>query len=142
VAMARAVWGIARREPVFAEGVALSARFDDEDHAGKASIFLVSALRSLFLGIHPFWGEGAGPLAVTWVAEDARRFLRRFPALLRGDGQRLPECDGYLSRRVHTVHVAGDEHYQIDGEIYHAPGGRLALDAYGPVMIVPLGAAA
>jgi len=142
VAMARAAWGIARRERVFAEGVTLATRFDDEAHAGNASIFLVSALRSLFLGIRPFWGEGSGPLAVTWVADDARRFLRRFPALLRGEGHQLPEREGYLSRRVSHVEVSGDEHYQIDGEIYRAPGGRLTLEAHGPVRTLVLGDAA
>jgi hypothetical protein len=140
VAMARAAWG-SRRNPS-SRKASRSRRDRREDHAGNASIFLVSALRSLFLGIRPFWGDGPDPLAMTWVAEDAHRFLRRFPALLRGDGGQLPESDGYLSRRVRRVEVSGDEHYQIDGEIYHAPGGRLALDAYGPVRILALGAGA
>ena len=140
IAMARAAWGIARREPVFAQGVALDARFDGEAHRGRASIFLVTALDALFLGIKPFWGPGEGPLAVTWVADDARRFLRTFPALLRGEADRLHECEGYLSRRAHRVEVRGDDRYTIDGEIYRAQGD-LVLDDYRPLSFVPLGAA-
>jgi diacylglycerol kinase (ATP) len=138
LAMLRAAWGIARREPVFAQGVALDARFDDEVHRGRASIFLVTALRALFLGIKPFWGDGEGPLAVTWVADDARRFLRTFPALLRGQAERLHECEGYLSRRAHRVEVRGDDRYTIDGEIYRAKGD-LVLDVYRPISFLPLG---
>ena len=140
VAMARAAWGIARREPIFAEGVALEARFDDEAHRGRASIFLVTALRALFLGITPFWGAGDGPLSVTWVADDARRFLRTFPALLRGEAARLHECEGYLSRRAHRVAVRGDDRYTIDGEIYRTRDG-IEIDDYGPLSFVQLGGA-
>jgi len=139
VALVRAAWGIARRERIFAEGVALDARLDDEPHQGRASIFLVSALRKLLLGIRPFWGQGPGPLDVTWVAEDARRFLRTFPALLRGEAQRLEESAGYLSRRVRTIELGAEEHYTIDGEIFRPSVGRLSLDAYGPLAFVPLG---
>jgi diacylglycerol kinase family enzyme len=142
VALVRAAWGIARRERVFSEGVALDARLDGETHRGRASIFLVSALRRLLLGIHPFWGQGPGPLDVTWVAEDARRFLRTFPALLRGEAKRLHESEGYLSRRVRAVELDADEHYTIDGEIYRPTVGRLTLDTYGPLEFVPLGGTA
>src|SRR5262249_53155964 len=139
VAMLRAAWGIARREPIFAEGVALDARFDGESHRGRASIFLVTALRALFLGIKPFWGTGDAPLSVTWVADDAHHFLRTFPALLRGEAARLHEREGYLSRRAHRIEVRGDDRYTIDGEIYRARGD-LALDDYGPLSFVSLGA--
>jgi diacylglycerol kinase family enzyme len=142
VALVRAAWGIARRERVFAEGVALVARLDDEPRCGRASIFLVSALHRLLLGIRPFWGAGPGPLDVTWVTEDARRFLRTFPALLRGDASRLAEADGYVSRRVREIELRTDEHYTIDGEIYRPAAGRLALDSYGPLRFMALGASA
>lgn len=141
LALLRTAWGIARRERVFSEGVALTARLDAETHAGKVSIFLVSALERLLLGIRPFWGEGPGALDVTWVAEDARRFLRTFPALLRGRGERLAERDGYLSRRSHSIEVTGDGHYTVDGEIYRTTDGSLRLDGFGPLPFVSLGVA-
>jgi diacylglycerol kinase (ATP) len=140
LAVLRTAWGIARRERIFSEGVTLEARLDGETRRGTASIFLVSALERLLLGIRPFWGRGPGPLAVTWVADDARRFLRKFPALLRGQGERLAESDGYLSRRSQRVEVTAQENYTIDGEIYRPEHGHLVLESHGPLAFVTLGA--
>ena len=141
VALLRAGWGIARREAVFAEGVPLRICIDGEPHDTRAAFFLVSALAQLLLGIRPFWGDGSAPLRVTLVREHARRFLRNFPDLLRGRAEpNLTEDGGYLSRRSTTIEISGDCPYTIDGEIYHDGGGRIRVEAFGPLQIVPLGA--
>lgn len=128
VAVARAAWGIARRDPMFADGVALSLEIDGERNVALASIFLVSTLSRLLMGIHPFWGTGAGALSTTLVEEDAAHFLRALPALLRGrPNAYLTESGGYSSRRAEEIQVAGRGQYTIDGEIYDADG--LAITA-------------
>jgi diacylglycerol kinase (ATP) len=143
VALLRAGWGIARREAVFAEGVPLAVTIDGETHDTRAAFLLVSALAQLLLGIHPFWGDGCAPLRVTLVREHAERFLRSFPDLLRGRAEpHLREDGGYLSRRGTAIEIVGDCPYTIDGEIYHAASGRIRVDAFGPLQIVPLGGAA
>jgi diacylglycerol kinase (ATP) len=143
MAMLRAGWGIARRESVFSDGVPINVDIDGERHCARASIFLVSALSELILGIRPFWGSGTDPLRITLVREHARRFLRSFPDLLRGrPDPHLTEAAGYLSRRGERVAIRCHGPYMIDGEIYHARSGELAVDAFGPVTIVPLGDAA
>jgi len=139
VALLRAGWGIARREAVFAEGVPLQICIDGETHDTRAAFFLVSALAQLLLGIRPFWGSGNAPLRVTLVREHAERFLRNFPDLLRGRAEpNLTESGGYLSRRSTAIDISGDCPYTIDGEIYHGAGGRLRVEAFGPMQIVPL----
>jgi len=143
MAMLRAGWGIARREAVFADGVPIDVAIDGERHSARASIFLVTALSELILGIRPFWGNGTDPLRVTLVREHAERFLRSFPDLLRGRPEpHLTEAAGYFSRRGERVDIRCDGPYMIDGEIYHAQSGELTVDAFGPVTIVPLGDAA
>jgi diacylglycerol kinase (ATP) len=140
VALLRAGWGIARREPVFADGVPLDLDIDGEFHTSRASIFLITTLAELLLGIRPFWGEGDAPLQVTMVREHAHRFLRSFPDFLRGRPEpHLTEAGGYLSRRATRIHIRGEGPYTIDGEIYHAPKGEIVVDAFGPVTIIPLG---
>ena len=139
-AVVRAGWGIARREAVFAEGVPLEVDIDGERHSARASIFLVTALSELILGIRPFWGEGTSPLRITLVREHAARFLRSFPDLLRGRAlPHLTEAAGYLSRRGSCVTIRGEGPYTIDGEIYHAPSGEIRVEAFGPVPIISLG---
>lgn len=140
VALLRAGWGIARREAVFAEGVPLDISIDGERHESRASIFLVSALAELMLGIRPFWGDGVQPLRVTLVREHAKRFMRSFPDLLRGrPDPHLTEAAGYLSRRGTHIEIQGDCPYTIDGEIYRAGTNRICVDAFGPVNVIRLG---
>ena len=139
VALLRAGWGIARREPVFADGVPIDVHIDGEHHNARASIFLISALSELMLGIRPFWGDGVAPLRITLVREHATRFLRSFPDLLRGrPDPHLTEAGGYFSRRGTAVDIRGEGPYQIDGEIYHAQTGEIRVDAFGPVTVIPL----
>ena len=123
VAVARAAWGIVRRDPVFADGVPLSLDVDGRRSTSLASIFLVSTLARLLMGIHPFWGTGRGALSTTLVEENARHFLRAFPALLRGrPNSHLTEAGGYTSWQADRVEVAGRGQYTIDGEIYETNG--------------------
>ncbi len=140
VAMLRAGWGIARREAVFADGVPIDLNIDGEHHSARASIFLISAMSELILGIRPFWGDGVAPLRITLVREHAQRFLRSFPDLLRGrPDPHLTEAGGYFSRRGTAIDIRGEGPYQIDGEIYHAKTGEIHVDAFGPVTVIPLG---
>jgi diacylglycerol kinase (ATP) len=140
MALLRAGWGIARRESVFADGVPIDVDIDGQRHCARASIFLVTSLNELLLGIRPFWGNGADPLRITLVREHANRFLRSFPDLLRGrPDPHLTEAAGYFSRRGSRLEIRCDGPYMIDGEIYHAQTGELSVDAFGPVTIVPLG---
>jgi len=140
VALLRAGWGIARREAVFADGVPLEIDIDGEHHSSRASIFLITTLSELLLGINPFWGDGDEPLRITLVREHAARFLRSFPDLLRGRPEpHLTESGGYLSRRGVAVDIQGEGPYTIDGEIYHAKTGEIRVDAFGPVTMIPLG---
>ncbi len=138
-ALVRAAWGIARREAVFSEGIDLTASWDNESRQGRSSIFLVSTLDHLFLGIRPFWGTGSGTLSSTWVDENAHRFFRTLPALLRGDADRLHEEDGYTSRRAESVEVSGGAQYTIDGDIYANDFGHLRIDSTVALDIAKLG---
>ena len=126
VALLRAGWGIARREPVFADGVPLELDIDGESLHSRASIFLITTLNELLIGIRPFWGEGNAPLRVTLVREHAHRFLRSFPDLLRGRPEpHLTEAGGYFSRRGDAQSTSrAKDRTLIDGEIYHAPNRR------------------
>ncbi len=140
VAMLRAGWGIARRESVFADGVPIDVDIDGERHNARASIFLVSALSELLLGIRPFWGDGAAPLRITLVREHARDSCAVFPiCCAAARDPHLTEEGGYFSRRGTVVDIRGEGPYQIDGEIYHAQTGEIRVDAFGPVTVIPLG---
>jgi diacylglycerol kinase family enzyme len=137
VAMLRAFYGIARREPVFAEGLPVTLHYDNCDaedgSAGEqldTSFICISTLQRLFLGMTPFWGTGAGDLAMTVVRENPERLLRTLPALLRGRPNRyLTPSNGYTSRRLNSLQIESDGQYMLDGEIFAAAENPLELDA-------------
>lgn len=137
-ALARAAWGIARREPPFAEPVRVRLVYDDAPEVALDLMFLlVTPMRRLFLGLTPFWGAGPGPLALTWVDDRPRRFVRRVPALLAGREAALPEADGFHGRRPARVDLEIDESWVIDGEMFPEPG-RLSLAPAAPMEFVHL----
>ena len=135
VAMLRAFYGIARREPVFAEGLPVTLRYAGCEPAAQCerldtSFMCISTLQRLFLGMTPFWGSGAGDLAMTIVRENPKRLLRTLPALLRGRPTRhLTAGNGYTSQRLDCLHIESDGQYMLDGEIFPAAKSPLRLDA-------------
>ncbi len=140
LAMARAVYGIVRREPVFSKGVGLKLKFDDQIRDTRASMLLVSTLDRLFLGIRPFWGEGSGPLKTTLVREKADHFLRAFPALLKGRPNRYLTAEaGFESFRLDSLDWDSDGSFTLDGEFYPPPENGARLDTVGPFAFLNLG---
>lgn len=135
VAMLRAFYGIARREPVFAKGLPVTLRYAGCESAARSerldtSFMCISTLQRLFLGMTPFWGTGAGDLAMTVVRENPERLLRTLPALLRGRPNRyLTPSNGYTSRRLNSLQIESDGQYMLDGEIFAAAENPLELDA-------------
>ena len=139
VALLRATWGIARREPIFSEALPLRLELDHESFCADASIFFVTSLATLFLGIRPFWGTGDAPLNATLVRAGAHRFGRSLPALLRGKPNALmTDANGYSSWRLARAGIDGAGTFTIDGEMY-TTAAPLTLEAAGPVTVVPLG---
>jgi diacylglycerol kinase family enzyme len=139
-ALVRAAWGIARREPPFAEPVRVGLAVDDGPAEPRALMFaLVTTMRRLFLDLTPFWGPGPGPLALTWVDAAPRRFLAHVPSLLRGRAERLPEADGFHGRRPGRVVLDLDESWIIDGEVFPPPG-RLVIEPGPELRFLRLGA--
>lgn len=137
-ALARAAWGIFRRQPPFAEPVRVRLAIDDAAPRDLDLMFLlVTPLRRLFLGLRPFWGPGPGPLALTWVDDRPQRFLPRVPSLLRGRAAALPAAEGYHGHRPAAVQLEVDESWVIDGEVFAGPA-RLRIESAAPMQFVAL----
>ena len=66
---------------------------------------------------NPYAERGSGPLRVTAVSADARRFWRNLPRVLSGRyDHNMTTLLGYLSGRCHTVQILGLSGYSLDGE--------------------------
>lgn len=123
LAMARTLWGIARRDPRFVRPVTAAVAFDGGPERPPEDILLLlsSTLERLFLGMRPWWGDGDGPLHTTLVRHDAPRLIRNLPALLRGRPNRhVNETAGYRSRNLDSLQLAMDGPFTLDGELFHA----------------------
>jgi diacylglycerol kinase (ATP) len=132
VVMLRTMWGIARKEPYFSAPtptrIELDGRTDTRDR--PVIQLIVSSLERLFLGLHPFWGQEAGPLHCTWIEKPTRKVLRAFPSVVRGKPNRHVTPDnGYFSHNAEHIRMWMDGLFTLDGEIHEASR------QHGPVTI-------
>jgi diacylglycerol kinase family enzyme len=131
-AILRTFWGIARRDRRFLKPVAVAVQRNEEPSGPTSDILfmLVSGLERMYFGLRPFWGTEDAPLYTTLVRDDARRFLRNMPALLRGRPNRhMNEATGYSSYNADRLRLHMDGLWALDGELYRASTGN------GPVTI-------
>ena len=89
---------------------------------------LVSTMEQQFLGLHPYWGEGPGPLRYSSVAYAPRHFLRAALPLMRGKPNRFvrPEF-GYWSVNASRVEMHLDSGFILDGELFTPETGTPVL---------------
>ena len=128
-ALLRVALGMLRREAPFDTPAQLPAMLDgDPLPPAPKSLFLASTMQRLFLGMTPFWGVEAGPLACTWLSDRPRGLGWRLPALLTGRARFLSPEAGFFSRRGETLSLTVEEPWVIDGEAY-TDQGTLALRA-------------
>ena len=148
-ALARTLWGIARRQPPFSRS--LTVRFGALLHArdgrpcfgppGVACVrlFLATTLDRLFLGIRPYWGPGPGSLKSTLVESRAPGFVARVPRLLRGRPDRnMTPQEGYHSARLDALTLSFNGTYTLDGELFHHAGDTMAVTATDPLRVMSL----
>ena len=132
LAILRTFWGIARRDRRFLQPVAISIQRNDEppEPAHDILFMVVSGLQRMYLGLRPYWGSENAPLSTTLVHDDAKRFLRNMPSLLRGrPNSHMTEADGYYSYNADTIRLTMDGMWALDGELYRTSIGN------GPVTI-------
>ncbi len=123
VVMFRTIWGIARKEPYFADPTPLRIELDNEmnPQTRQVVLLLISSLDRLFLGLRPYWGSESAPLHCTWVQKPTRRVLRAFPSLLRGKpNAHVTTNNGYFSHNAQEIRLWIDGTFTLDGEMYHA----------------------
>lgn len=139
LALARGGWGIVRRHPPFADSTRVTVQVDQGPPQEVEMLFLLATtMRRLFLGIRPFWGDGPGPLAATWLQDPPRRLVRRLPALLSGRGAQLPASEGYHGVRPRELHLEFADSWLLDGEIFPA-AAALQVTASQPLPFAELG---
>lgn len=137
-ALLRVALGMLRREAPFDTPVQLPAVLDgDTLSPAPKSLFLASTMQRLFLGMTPFWGREAGPVACTWLSGRPQGLGWRLPALLSGRARFLPPEAGFFSRRGETLSLTVEEPWVIDGEAY-TDQGTLTLSAAPPRTFVAL----
>jgi hypothetical protein len=157
LALLRTVWGIARRQPPFAEPLQLSlpaaslqAAVADVQpptpphpaphwHPLAARLCLVTSLYRLFLGIRPYWNHADAPLRATLVEASATAFLRSLPRLLRGrPGNALTPARGYHSSGLAVLDMRFRGPLTLDGELFSSDGDTIRLRSSEPLSFLIL----
>ena len=137
IALARAAWGIARKQAPFSNPTAVQI---DEYPELPMLILLVSSLDKLFLGMRPFWGKENGALHLTSIMQGAVQFLRRLPRIMKGGkyATALSRAEGYESRNTDRVHLDFDGPFTIDGELFETQGAPLLVSSSRVIGVLSL----
>ena len=137
VALVRAAWGIARKQPPFSNPSAVQI---DEYPELPMLILMVSSLDRLFLGMRPFWGTEYGALKLTGIMQGAVQFLRRLPRIMKGSksAETLSRAEGYESRNTDRVTLEFDGPFTIDGELFETQGLPLLLSSSRVIGVLSL----
>lgn len=112
--------------PLVAEIASENAPFDGPQ---PLTLALMTTLKTLVLGVYPFWGETEGGLAVTTIGYPASRMLAAAPAVLRGKSSPWFRDAGYESWRTDALDADFDGTIVFDGELFDiAPGERMSIE--------------
>lgn len=101
----------------------------DGPHLGT----VVTTLPSLIMKLDPFWGDGSGPLRITWVDGTYRGLGRNVLQIWMGMKSKDRSPDGMHSKRVTDLSYQYDGDIVLDGEFLSIPSGKFTVQATRPV---------
>lgn len=109
----------------------LDIRLDSgERMVAKVRVLMATSLSTADGHYNPYAERGNGPLRVTAVARDAKRFWRKLPSALAGKfDDDMTTLQGYLSGRCHWMEIRGLQSLSLDGE-------PVDIDPQSPVRVV------
>jgi diacylglycerol kinase (ATP) len=90
---------------------------------------LTTTLEHLFLGLRPFWADGAAPLRFTGLRYSLQHKLRAAVPVMRGKANPYlrPEL-GYESHNANEIVLCFDSGFTLDGELFDPrPGQSVVL---------------
>ncbi len=88
-------------------------------------LLIASSLERLFSGMRPFWGEGAGGVRYTSIANDAHHIGRAIPGILRGKPRDyVREGNGFTSVNGKSIQLRLDCGFTVDGELFEPQPSR------------------
>ena len=109
--------------PIFIDGLI------DGPHLGT----VVTTLPSLIMGLDPFWGDGDGPLRITWVDGSYKGLARNIMQVWMGLKSKDRSADGLYSKRIDSLSYQYEGDIVLDGEFLSIPSGKFTVHATRPV---------
>jgi len=94
---------------------------------------VVTTLPSLIMGLDPFWGDGNGPLRVTWVDETYKGLAKNILQVWIGLKSKDRSPDGFHSRKTEEILYQYDGEMVLDGEFLSIPSGKFTVCTTRPV---------
>ena len=109
----------------------------DETHLeGEHLVSVVTPLPGLMLGLDPFWGDGNGPLKITYAHGHAIHLVRNLASIWAGRKSKDRSADGFESFCAQTLRYKYDGPVVLDGEAISLPKGRLVIRATEPLEFI------
>lgn len=107
-------------------------------HNDRYLVTMVSSLKRLFLGLHPFWGTETAPLHFTALKANPPFLLRNLPFLLRGRRTATAiQENGYFSHNANRITFDFNGRFTLDGELFETRT-PVTIEAVGPARFLKL----
>jgi len=85
------------------------------------------------MGLDPFWGDGDGPLRVTWIDGTYRGLGRNIMGVWAGAKSKDRSADGFYSKRVEILIYTYEGDIVLDGEFLSISSGKFTVRPTRPV---------
>lgn len=96
---------------------------------------IATTLSTITMGLDPFWGEGDGPVRLTYVKGEYKKLTRNVAGLWVGRKDKDRRADGLYSWNVERAEYDYKGPVMIDGEPIAIPNGKFILGASQPIRI-------
>ena len=94
---------------------------------------VVTTLPSLIMRLDPFWGDGEGPIRVTWVDQSYKGLGKNILQIWMGQKSKDRSSDGFYSKRVNEISYEYKGDIVLDGEFLSIPSGKFTVRPTRPV---------
>jgi len=129
----RALFGNRAQRDLILKPSSLDLSIDGEQIAGEHILTTVTTLTGSFVGFHPFWGKGNGPVKLIYVQGGARNKVRNVARLIKKTqpdrGFKTLKADGFRSWSVDSCTLTHAGPIVLDGEFLPQTNDPITLSA-------------
>ncbi len=136
----RALFGNRAQRELILKSSPLDLSIDSEQISGDHILTAATTLKGSFVGFHPFWGKGDGPVKLVYIKGGAHNKVRNMARLIKKTKTAkliaTLKADGFFSWSVDTYTFTHAGQIVLDGEFLPKTTDPITLSASAPLCFI------